>query len=93
MGLWTTWTVYRFERARTRTVSRLVFGAALALFPVAMVALIQYEGGHLEIEGRRAATLFILVSQVVCLMGLLLWATPVIHSEHASGDRSGNWLL
>jgi len=81
INLWTTWTVYRFECARTRTVSRLVFGVALALFPVAMVALIQYQGGHLEIEGRAAATLFILVAQVVCLMGLLLWATPVVHSE------------
>ena len=81
MNLWATWTVFRFECVRTLTLPRLVFSAALMLFPVAMVILIQYQGGHLERDSRAAIALFILIPQVLCLMGLLLWATPVIHTE------------
>jgi ABC-type transport system involved in multi-copper enzyme maturation permease subunit len=81
MDLRAAWTVFRFEWTRTLTVPRLAFGAVLALFPVALLALIQYQGGRLEVAYGAPIALFVLIPQVVCLMGLLLWATPVIHSE------------
>lgn len=78
---WAVWSVFEFEFRRTLTWQRLVFMAALAAFPVAMVSLIQYNGAHLERDGHAEIALFILIPEVTCLMGLLLWATPAIHWE------------
>jgi ABC-type transport system involved in multi-copper enzyme maturation permease subunit len=81
MNVWATWAVFRFEWGRTLTVPRLAFSGALGLFPVLLLALVQSLGAHLEREGLGLLTLFVLIPQVLCMMGLLLWATPVIHSE------------
>lgn len=74
-------TVFRFEWLRSWTTSRMVWWLFLALFPPAMFGLINAGGGARGPTGRDGFTLFILVPQLVCLMGLLLWATPAIHAE------------
>jgi len=81
MRAWAIWFVFEFECRRTLSWRRLLLVAALALFPVGMILLIQYQGGHLEQEQRAAALLFVLTTEVLCLMGMLLWATPAIHGE------------
>ncbi len=50
--------------------------------------MIQYQGGHLERSYSSFIALFVLVIDLLCLMGLLLWATPVIHSELEGGTWS-----
>ena len=76
------WTVFRFECRRALGLARLALVAGLAVFPLGLLWLIQLEGGHLERNNQRWATaMFVLVPEVVCLLALLLWATPVVHSE------------
>jgi len=72
------WTVFRFEFHRTLATPRLIILAVLALFPVGLLTLIQIQGGHLEIGPRAGIALFVLIPEVVCAMGLLLWAAPVV---------------
>jgi ABC-type transport system involved in multi-copper enzyme maturation permease subunit len=62
-------------------IPRVLVGLALAMFPVMMVALIQYQGGHLAIGARGMVALYVLIPGLTCLMALLLWAAPAIHSE------------
>jgi ABC-type transport system involved in multi-copper enzyme maturation permease subunit len=76
------WVVMGFEWRRTMAWSRLVFFFALAAFPAAILWLVQHEGGHLHQRTEPwAIALFVLVPEIVCVLGLLLWATPVIHAE------------
>jgi ABC-type transport system involved in multi-copper enzyme maturation permease subunit len=82
MLLWSAWATFCYECRRAFGPGRLVLVAALALFPPALIGLIQFQGAHLDQNrGPWAVTLFILIPEVVCLLGLLLWATPVIQSE------------
>ena len=74
-------TVFRFECGRTLTVPRLLAWSAMALFPAGLLLLIQSQGGELQKDIRPAAALFVLIPEVLCVMGLLLWATPIVHSE------------
>jgi len=75
------WVVFRYEFKRNLTVLRLMISAAIMLFPPVLAALIQSQGGDLQDQANGAVTLFILIPEVVCLLGMLLWATPVIHAE------------
>lgn len=77
----TTAAVFRFEWRRTRTLGRAIFCLALALFPACLVGTIRYQAGPPESPELPALVLFLLIPEVVCLMGLLFWAAPVIHSE------------
>jgi ABC-type transport system involved in multi-copper enzyme maturation permease subunit len=84
----------RFELKRSFTLQRLSVATILALFPPVMVALI-FGGGQLAervvrdgevisaIEEMQAHTPFaiIFLSSLICLLSLLLWATPNVHSE------------
>jgi ABC-type transport system involved in multi-copper enzyme maturation permease subunit len=81
MRLPAAWTVFTFDFRRALTWRRLLIGLGLALFPVAMIALVQYQGAHLERNDRAELALFLLIPQVICVLGLLLWATPAISSE------------
>lgn len=74
-------TVFRFEFTRTAALSRLSFGALLGLFPVALVTTIQYLGGPLHFAIPGSIALFALIPGLTCVLALLLWATPIIHSE------------
>jgi len=75
------WSVFEFEFRRTLTWQRLAFVVVLSLLPVIMVSVVQYQGAHLERNMHGEIALFILIPEVVCLMGLLFWATPAIHWE------------
>lgn len=77
----TTMAVFRFEWRRTQTLGRVIFSLALALFPALLVGIIRFQAGPSESPELPTLVLFFLIPEVVCLMGLLLWATPVIHCE------------
>jgi ABC-type transport system involved in multi-copper enzyme maturation permease subunit len=52
------------------------------MFPPAILWLIRHHEGRLDQQAEAfAIALFVLVPEIVCLLGLLLWATPVIHEE------------
>lgn len=76
--------VVRFECRRTLTFSRITFALALALFPAALMGIIRFKHGvslHANYTGEIVFILFHLIPGIVCLMGLLLWATPVLQQE------------
>ena len=74
--------VFGFERRRAMTAARIACWLVLALFPVVVVSIMRYYGASNSPEPLLWPTaLFFLVPEVVCLMGLLLWATPAIHGE------------
>jgi len=76
------WVVFSFECRRAVRLGPMVLAAALALFPAAVIALVQSQGARLEQRGEFwVVPLFILVPEVICLLGLLLWATPAIQAE------------
>jgi ABC-type transport system involved in multi-copper enzyme maturation permease subunit len=75
------WAVFRFEMGRIFTAPRLAISAALAAFPPALLFFIQSQGGHLQEPTTAGLALFILIPEMLCLMSLLLWATPLIHTE------------
>jgi ABC-type transport system involved in multi-copper enzyme maturation permease subunit len=81
-GLRAAWVVFAFEWRRTMRWGRLPIMASLALFPAAILWIIRYQGGTLDQQSEPLAiALFVLIPEIVCLLGLLLWATPVIPSE------------
>lgn len=70
-------TVFRFEMSRSMTTSRLLAWTALVLFPASLLA-IRFNFVRPDILG---IALLMLIPLVVCMLGLLLWASPAIHSE------------
>jgi ABC-type transport system involved in multi-copper enzyme maturation permease subunit len=80
--------VFRFEWTRAATVARWAWWGAIVAFPVGVVSLLLYNNIPLDQYEDRGwgAVLFALVPDVVCLLGLLLWATPVIQSELEAGS-------
>ena len=85
MSLRATLSVFHFEFLRTFTLGRVLFAVAMVLLPVALATLIQYHEGHLEYGARAAILLYVLGPGLLCVMGLLLWATPAIHAEVEGG--------
>jgi hypothetical protein len=83
---WRILSVVRFEFRRTRTPPRLAVWSVLAFFPVVIMAIVRYYGGpqgpiEEEVKLAWGVMFYALVPQVVCLLGLLLWVCPVVHSE------------
>lgn len=81
--------VFRFEFGRTVTLSRLLGWAVLVLFPVFLVSVLKYYDlradpqlgtPHVSQPGW-CFFLFGLIPEVITLLGLLLWATPLVHAE------------
>lgn len=73
--------VFRFECVRSLTVSRFLGWALLAFFPPILVAIVASSLVR-PIDPRLwASTLFVLIPEATCLLGLLLWATPFLYSE------------
>lgn len=73
--------VIRFEGKRTRTRGRMMIWLALAFFPSALLVLLQSQAqGNVPREAL-ALMSYYLVVQVGCMLGLLLWATPVVGAE------------
>jgi hypothetical protein len=73
--------VFRFEWNRTLTVPRMAWWLALVLFPSALVVLIRTQSNVPEDPHIWPLLFLFLIPGVVCLMGLLLWATPAIQTE------------
>ncbi|HIQ20096.1 MAG TPA: hypothetical protein EYH34_02495 [Planctomycetes bacterium] len=73
--------VIRFECRRGMILSRVATALVLAVFPLALVLLVRTQGGDLETGPRGPGILFALLPGLTCLMCLLLWAIPAIHSE------------
>jgi len=72
--------VVRFELRRSRTLSRMAVWFVLVLFPVALMTVLRITNPINRVEAW-GLTLYFLVPEVICLLGLLLWATPVISTE------------
>ena len=81
MRLRAAWTVFSFECSRTFRAPRLAAWLALALFPAGLLALMQSQGARLERGVQGGLALFLLVPELTCVLGLLLWAAPAVYSE------------
>ncbi len=79
--------VFKFELGRTLTFGRILTWFAMALFPPTLIGIASWQiGRHASVnEGEMklgyVVILFLLIPQVVTVLGLLLWATPIVHSE------------
>jgi ABC-type transport system involved in multi-copper enzyme maturation permease subunit len=71
--------VFRFELRRSLTLSRMGAWTTLALFPPSIV-LLMFVGYGPDIAGYGFA-LSMLIPAVVCMLGSLLWASPLVNSE------------
>ncbi|MEM9588688.1 MAG: hypothetical protein AAGA03_15510 [Planctomycetota bacterium] len=81
--------VMRFELRRSMTPGRMAMWLMLVAFPIAIVVtmrtIAQFDLRD-EFDPQRLVepfgfTLYFLVPEVTCLLGLLLWATPAISTE------------
>ncbi|HUP78403.1 MAG TPA: hypothetical protein VM260_07530, partial [Pirellula sp.] len=79
--------VFKLELVRTMTFGRIMAWFAMALFPPTLVGIASWQIGLHESTNELAMNfgyifmLFLLIPQVVTVLGLLLWATPIVHSE------------
>lgn len=85
--------VVRFEINRSLTIGRIAIWVALIAFPVTLVSIVRMNMG-LRPDDPGAAVLeygsaieqygillYFLIPEVICLLGLLLWSTPVVATE------------
>ena len=73
--------VIGFEARRTRTPGRIGIWLALALLPSLLMMLLRLQAQSVVPDEALAMMAYYLVVQIGCMMGLLLWATPVVGSE------------
>jgi ABC-type transport system involved in multi-copper enzyme maturation permease subunit len=73
--------VLGFECRRGLALWRMIVLAGLAVFPALLGALVKSGGAPLGEPAPWIFMNFVLIPEVVCLLGLLLWATPVIQTE------------
>ncbi len=74
------WDVMRFELRRSLTPSRAAIWFVLVAFPIALISVLRVTTPIRNVEPW-GLMLYFLIPEVVCLLGLLLWATPVISTE------------
>ncbi len=72
--------VMRFELGRSLTLGRIAIWLVLVAFPVGLISILRMKLPIDPIEPIGFAMYF-LIPEVVCLLGLLLWATPAIATE------------
>lgn len=72
--------VIRFELARSVTPGRMAIWGLLTGFPVLLFTILKFANSMAPIQWW-GLTLYFLVPEVVCLLGLLLWATPAVSTE------------
>lgn len=72
--------VIRFELTRSLTAGRIAIWLGLIAFPVALISILRINVPIDPIEPY-GFTLYFLIPEVVCLLGLLLWATPAVATE------------
>ena len=74
--------VVRFEIRRSLSPGRTGIWSILVLFPIALVAAIRLLSDRAaENSEAWGMALYFLIPEVVCLLGLLLWATPAVSTE------------
>lgn len=79
--------VFKLEVVRTMTFGRITTWMAMALFPPTLVGIASWQigrnssMGNAEMNFGFTIMLFLLIPQVITVLGLLLWATPIVHSE------------
>ncbi len=73
--------VVGFEVRRTRTRGRIGIWLGLALLPSLLMILLQAQARGVVPDEPLAMMAYYLVVQVGCMLGLLLWATPVVGAE------------
>ncbi len=81
MNLWGPIGVAWFEMRRSFTPGRLLLWLLMAGFPVMLISLVRLLEDRQPPDEAFTLVLFALIVRVSCVMGLLLWATPVISSE------------
>ena len=72
--------VVRFELARSLSPGRLSIWVLLTAFPILLIGVVRWVIGTEDPE-RLGIMLYVLVPQVTCILGLLLWGTPAISTE------------
>lgn len=85
---------FRFELMRSLSIQRLGVMGVLALFPPTLISLLMGASRVVEVAGvetevtnsiaqLQSATPFLIIflTALVCLLSLLLWATPNVYSE------------
>jgi hypothetical protein len=72
--------VIQFELKRSMTVGRTMMWLLLVAFPIAIFATLRRIAPDIEAE-ELGMVLYFLVPEVICLLGLLLWAAPAISTE------------
>ncbi|MEQ1825781.1 MAG: hypothetical protein ABL921_07530 [Pirellula sp.] len=80
--------VFRHELMRTLTFGRTLTWMAMAFFPPTLIGIASWQVGARadaanasELYFGYAFLLFLLIPQVLTVLGMLLWATPIVHSE------------
>jgi ABC-type transport system involved in multi-copper enzyme maturation permease subunit len=73
--------IFGFECRKGLTLGRLGVVVGLALFPAVLAALVKHGGAPLDEPAPWVFLNFVLTVEVVCLLGVLLWATPAIQAE------------
>jgi ABC-type transport system involved in multi-copper enzyme maturation permease subunit len=80
--------VIQYEFQRSLTTWRIGLWIAMILFPVALIGTVSYlvlvRGEISQTAEFRVAfvlVLFVLLPEVVTVLGMLLWATPIVNSE------------
>ncbi len=85
--LWAPIGVFQLELFRTLTFGRIITWFAMALFPPTLIGIASWQIGRqsamgaVEMNFGYTIMLFLLIPQVVTVLGMLLWATPIVHSE------------
>lgn len=82
------WATCSFELRRSFTFQRTAVSVVLALFPPVMLSLIIFSikvanrgSGALSMFQEASTFAIVLLVAIVCLLSLLLWATPNVSSE------------
>ncbi len=73
--------VFRFEWRRSLEGFRIAAWFVLALFTPALILLVQSRQNSNTGDFVIGSVIFLLVVEVTCLLGLLLWGAPLIQSE------------
>ncbi|MCY2982789.1 MAG: hypothetical protein NTY15_04035 [Planctomycetota bacterium] len=85
--IWGPLGVFKLELIRTLTFGRIMTWLVMALFPPTLIGIASLQiGGQSSIGAAEmnlgyVIMLFFLIPQIVTVLGLLLWATPIVHAE------------
>lgn len=81
MNIWGPLGVARFELQRSLSAGRWSLWLLISLFPVLLATATWIRTEGTTPDEVMVVVLFFLIVRVACVMGLLLWATPVINGE------------